>query len=64
MENEKSHKPFSASSLSENLSNKRKTRKQSKDKPDKTPNLPPKIIESTQSKQEDYRVLFDFCVKR
>ena len=54
MDNEKPHKVFSASSISDNLSSKRKTRKMSKDKPCKTPNLPLNVIEDSQSHQEDY----------
>ena len=54
MDNEKTHKVFSASSISDNLSGKRKTRKMTKDKPSKTPNLPLKVIEDSQPYQEDY----------
>ena len=54
MDNEKTHKVFSASSISDNLSGKRKTRKMTKDKPIKTPNLPLKVIEDSQPYQEDY----------
>ena len=54
MENEKTHKPFSASNISDSLSNKRKTRKQSKEKPSKTPNLPLNVIEDVQAHHEDY----------
>ena len=56
MENEKPHKPFSASSLSDNLSNKRKTRKQSKDKPSKTPNLPVEEFDSTAKTERAYQL--------
>ena len=58
MDNEKAHKQFSASNTSDSLSSKRKTRKQSKDKPSKTPNLPLNVIEDTQPHQEDYSFLF------
>ena len=54
MENEKAHKPFSVSNISDNLSSKRKTRKQSKNKPSKTPNLSLNVIEDTQPQHEDY----------
>ena len=57
MENKKAHKPFSASNISDNLSSKRKTRNQSKDKPSKTPNLPLNVIEDTQPQHEDYNTI-------
>ena len=54
MDNEKPHKAFSASSISDNLSGKRKTRKMLKEKPNKTPNLPLNVIEDSHTHQEDY----------
>ena len=56
MDNEKTHKPFSASNISDSLSNKRKTRKQSKEKPSKVPSLPLNlnVTEDVQTHREDY----------
>ena len=58
MDNEKAHKQFSASNISDSLSSKRKTRKQSKDEPSKTPNLPLNVIEDTQPHQENYIFIY------
>ena len=44
--NDKSHKPMSASSISKSLSNKRTTRQQSKEKLGKTSSLPLNVIKS------------------
>ena len=46
------HKPFSASNISNSLSTKRKTRKQSKEKPSKTPNLPLNITKGDRTHHE------------
>ena len=54
MNNEKPRKAFSASSISDNLSGKRITRKMVKEKPNKTPNLPLNVIDDSQPNQEDY----------
>ena len=48
------HKPFSASNISNSLSTKRKTRKQSKDKPSKTLKLPLNVTEDFQAHHKDY----------
>ena len=57
MDNEKTHKPLSASSISDSLSTKRKTRKQSKEKPSKTPSLPLNVTEGVQTHREDYSLV-------
>ena len=65
MENKKAHKPFSPSNISDNLFSKRKTRKQSKNKPSKTPNLLLNVIEDTQPQHEDYKsfiIAYSVCV--
>ena len=54
MDNEKTH-TLSASNISDSLSTKRKTRKQSKEKPSKTPNLPLNVTEGVQTHHEDYK---------
>ena len=55
MNNEKTHKLLSASNLSDSL-NKRKIRKQSKEKPNKTPSLPLNVTEDAQPHHEDYTI--------
>ena len=56
LDNQKTHKLFSASNISDSLSSKRKTRKQSKEKSSKTSNLPLNVTEGIQTQHEDYNV--------
>ena len=53
MDNDKSHKPMSSSSISNSLSNKCKTRQPSKEKHSKIPSLPPNVTEGAQTHTED-----------
>ena len=55
MDNEKTHKPLSVSSISDRLSTTRKTSKQSKENPSKTASLPLNVTEGVKTHREDYK---------